>query len=422
MANNTIVTFTNYALGDGNTLSFEIDFTTDGSVGNLLYEGRDVGVLISDPGTRSAKVDLEEKLTVVGTYRMAVADGSNDGRFMAMFNNPLVSDQAMVTIRRNASVFFKGQIRDNSIEIDQGNRVVSFEVQPDTSKVNRVMLEKPDGTANNPLDYDIVGYEYHKVSEYLADFYELATGSVPSVTMHHDWTIKAYRVGDSEPITDGTVSELELHAQDIFASPFKFGKTLGEVIQAMAEGLFMFIGMVDTGRVIAQRLFAWDAGNVQVLGRIYRSRLIKKFHKMSYVRCSNASNVTLYQQPNADAFTGLEGDFYGFKELDVDWAIHRPTGGGGAMELYVAPVINDPVVWPAPTAPDYINKILTLLYWEYKGQDAYCWCYELTVEGIGYVFDKFFVHGGKRCQIIEMENDARSNTTKIIALITGVDE
>lgn len=314
MAYTLTYTFPEQYIDEDNYLQLIIEFTHTFATANFSYTAIEKGLKVMRYGTLKMSYDLEDAFLVPGILSLTIGDSSSvlDEDF---FNNPLIEKTAKITLKKNGSNIFIGNIIEDSVEYDFGKKQLKFEAAPQIDIINKRMVYDETGTiALNPLS--LTQDTYTSVITILEEIFQLVNPSISyptSLEVIHDWEFQGKNDSGGAFINDLVFEEL-LQLVNPLCFDNSYGiSNVGDILKKLAIDWCSFAGFISYEKAFFKKLFHYNADNLQTVS-VYSWKKTFRYGLIDYVKLT--TGITSPNEPYEEGtFTELEGRYLVKKTL-----------------------------------------------------------------------------------------------------------
>jgi hypothetical protein len=257
--------------GETYQVIFQITINTTGTNQSFTFLEKNMTVL--SHGNLVWEYDIENALVLPNRLNVKIADGDLylDSVLFGTGTEGLNSDiEFQVEIKINGTTEVKGNVLEDSISMERGDRILSFQVAPKTDQLNKLIMFDEDGnpkfshgTASFPVDTEIL------------NIFKKVNSSISSITFLHSWVFRDDLL-NTHALTDSIrMTDLVFTVDDY---------SLTNLADALKFFCFFFgsmAGMVNNETAFFKELFRYDSSNTQTLGTVldwhktYKSAIVE---------------------------------------------------------------------------------------------------------------------------------------------------
>lgn len=418
--------------------------TSASSSTDLYWDAKTVGIRVSDWGVLEYSYDFQDLLLTVGKYSFTLDDALFTLRDLLFKHTGIEATYTRtprVEIRINDVTEFIGFVMEDSIKYDQANRRVKMSADPNSRILNQIILYNPvlvsatnSQGATDPLGYghgtfvpilSIIEKIYQKVNRRLS----INEG----IAVSQDWVFTAsphpQGFGQPDDITDGAFNELRIWIDDLFWDPSLGYTKLADVLRALAVNFGCFTGLLHNQRAFFRKLFVYNAGTAQTLGKVLKRVFGYEYALKDYVEITGRGGVIFTRGSMTDIedrmlklniltqFWSYQGILPFFGRPDYEWSNTRIIRSDVPYYVYAAfdPVID--VIYGFSSRP--IGDVVANWWYHFRSDVNRCRVDTINVVGITYDFEKNFSDEGRKYQIVSMKKFLAKNETEFEALYLG---
>jgi hypothetical protein len=335
MAYTTTITFPIQNISPTETIQLILVFDTNLIGSNRDWDAADYNLRVLNYGKRDASYDLEDAFMVPGKTSMIIGDPDGvlgDLLFGAGAIALTTEKQAKVTKKINGVAAFIGNIIEDTIDFDDGTRILKFTAAPKIDIINKRMVYDEYGNALNPFNYDLT--LRYPMAQLVEDIYKLVNPAISfsdgSLEFIHNWKFKGQKYypndGYENYLNDFEVYEIEPLIRAYYLDNQASVGTCGDILRKLAQLCCAFTGMISYDKAFFKKLFHYNENNLQTVIVLSRQRGYR-YGLIDYVKL----NCTFkdvngnqdfdpnepYEEPSHEAFTELQDRFILLNSMNV---------------------------------------------------------------------------------------------------------
>lgn len=422
-------------VNETDTLQLQLIFKVDLTGTNVSYSAQEKGIRVLKWGECEWKYDLEDAFLVPGTYNFTLGDRDGYLKNLLRGHDTLAlatSKTPKVVLKLNGEIEFSGFVQEDSIDFSFSKRELKLTADPNIAMINKRKLYDDDSNPYTSL-FPASQYnenDFYPILELITDIYRIVNPDLEEITTNVD-LIFSGQAFDLRQLFDGRFDELIIKAKKFYFSNTAGISNAGDILRQLALNFGCFTGMINYDKVFFQKLFFYDASNLQTLGRVLDHSFRYMYSSLDYVKI--VGHIDGYGYPleaTAGIDNAVEGKFLK-KELVSVWFnntffLTDPTGlevkmliDRGDTEIdgdYIVYLSIDPGL--DTTARDALELVKDY-WWKWRGNIKNCSADIFEVQGIHYDFLKSFNHENGKYQILSLKKKYAQNQSEIEAIYLG---
>jgi len=394
------------------TYQLILTLTVQLNAANETYSFADKSLVILNHGKTRWEHKIEDGLVTPASMDFVISDptGYLRGLLFGTSAQEVATDkQFVVEVKLDGTNEFTGTAVEDGITATLINDstvdsyLVKFVAYPRTDTMIKTMLY--DGaTALNPFTYTEDVFE--SLEDMITDLWQLVDGGI-TVDFSQEWIWAGEDVAGGYDEEDVTFDDLEVIPDHIYFDSSRSISNCGEALRMFAVDYGAYTGLIDETTAFFYSLFQYDAGNTQTLGTVLSKTEGYIFNLLDFIRIESVAPEAV--NTSSGTFTEIEGRF-----IDYDFPIYvglRSIGGVTSMNDVKSTLIGG----------TYANAEAHFCDWwfAFRGDITKLRTDEFEVVGVDYVFTKNFSHNSFKYQILELEKNWETGTSKIKALNLG---
>lgn len=288
--------------GAGDYLQMIMVFSIPVEGTSVAYTATEKGIFISDWGVLEWGYDFEDALMVAGNWQVKLGD--RDGYLGKLFfgkaadlPESAADKRAVFTLKLNGVLHFTGRLQEDAIEYSTARREVGVSVLPNTRALNVERLFDDD---NDPLCTEFTDNTYYALTDYLDAIFQRVNAGISYVGGQLVIDSNVKYLGDYDGThfcyTDILIEELEIYSHRLWFQQQTGVVNVADVLRKLAMDLCCYTGLIHDSKAFFKKLFVYDAGNVQALGRVLNFDKTYRYGLLDYVKVTYTDVTTLVEK------------------------------------------------------------------------------------------------------------------------------
>ncbi len=245
-------------------LILKIQFAPSGS--DVNFTASTENVWVNAYGRLKWEYNFDDQFVTPGTLSLQIADP--DEKLSVYFFDRsgtytnVEIHNSRVELNLGGSLEFSGTIIADTVDFDQGTKLLSFSVASVSEVINNQVLILDDNTAVNPFSYtnnSSVGTNAGTdplFTEVIKNIFELVNSSI-ALRFYHTWQFKTV---NSDPSYNVPLTALHYNPFEIAFWTARTPKTAGDLLRRLAFDFHCYSGLINRDNAFFKQLFVYESG------------------------------------------------------------------------------------------------------------------------------------------------------------------